>query len=470
MLQHADPGSSRTKDKTQDTLRHEVEQIIAQRLERSHLKKAKPATLPSEAPAAPGPALRRRPLSLQTEPDKPVNREMPDPASGRPSDLAAFDKDFSEDVADEPPLSYESAEAADDLPLSYDTVEEVTEPDMPQNQMEFERIDLLQAEERQAELRQENLRQEELSQQGDRRQGERRNMEFLRTELQWSSSPEPEEKRGLIKRMGFRRSRFTLLALALVSAAVAGGLALTNQAPPPEPEVAAAPPPEPVVVPTTSILIATQQIGAGEKLTEASLGWHEVPVSTLLPGYISAKADPEAIASFDQTIARYPFFPGDPIRADKLLDSPRQSLAAVLASGMRGISVPVSSVAAAGGFIKPDDHVDVVLTSNGVTRTVLEDVRVLAVGDRFGPSTTGDANEDPETANKAFNGTTTAILELDPTAAEVLARATATGSLTLTLRPPESGTASRPTPRNGADQTIRLTSAFWNDSYSPTAK
>ena len=133
---------------------------------------------------------------------------------------------------------------------------------------------------------------------------------------------------------------------------------------------------------------------------------------------------------------------------------------------MRGISVPVSSVAAAGGFIKPDDHVDVVLNSMGTTRTVLADVRVIAIGDRFGPETTGDANEDPETANKGFAGNTTAILELDPTDAEVLVKASTSGDLTLTLRPPDKQNAPRQALRDGADQAIRLTSAFWNDNYS----
>ena len=80
------------------------------------------------------------------------------------------------------------------------------------------------------------------------------------------------------------------------------------------------------------------------------------------------------------SIARYPLFPGDPIRMDKLLSQAQQSLASTLQPGMRGISVMVSAGAAAGGFIKPDDHVDVVLATDAdgqrVTRTVLQDVRV----------------------------------------------------------------------------------------------
>ncbi len=457
MLQHADPDLSPTPQEGEDALREDIQQIIAQRLERSHLKKAKPAKTEEDSRAEP--SLRRRPVSdsIAAEPSAPSDRQ---------SDFAAFDEDLVADVTDEAPLSYSAPEPAEQPPLSFSSVPDISEIEDFEQAQQFdavpERFSTIERPETESDTPEPLERR-----QGDRRQAERRNMEFLRTELQWSSSPEPEEKKGLLKRLGFKPSRLMLLVLAIASAAIAGALALSSApAPTPEPVVEAAPPPPPIEVPMTSVLVATQEIGAGDKLTSASLSWHEVPVSTLLPGYISSEAEPEALTSYAEAIARYPFFPGDPIRADKLLDSPRQSLAAVLTPGMRGISVPVSAVAAAGGFIKPDDHVDVVLNSNGTTRTVLADVRVLAIGSKFGPETTGDANEDPETANKGFAGTTTAILELDPTDAEVLVKATTSGALTLTLRPPDKQDAPRQAVRDGANQAIRLTSAFWNDHYS----
>ena len=457
MLQHADPDFASSPEKGDDAFREDIQQIIAQRLERSQLKKARPADN-TEAPPA-EPSLRRRPLSesISAEPAQDFAKK---------SDFSAFEEDIEFDVSDKGPLDDSAPERVEQPPLSYSSVPDISEIDELEETPQFDAIPegfstLERPEAKPGAAEPEERRQ------GDRRQAERRNMEFLRTELRWSATPEPEEKHGLLKRLGIKPSRLMLLVLAIASAAIAAALALSSApAPAPAPVVEAAPAPAPVEVPMTKVLVATTEIGAGEKLTDASLSWHEMPVSTVLPGYISSEAEPEALTSYAETIARYPFFPGDPIRADKLLDSPRQSLAAALTPGMRGISVPVSSVAAAGGFIKPDDHVDVVLNANGTTRTVLADVRVIAIGDRFGPETTGDANEDPETANKGFAGNTTAILELDPTDAEVLVKASNSGNLTLTLRPPDKQDGPRQALRNGANQAIRLTSAFWNDDYS----
>lgn len=457
MLQHADPDYASSAEDGQDALREDIQQIIAQRLERSQLKKAKPARDAEESRSEP--SLRRRAVRDSVAPES-------SPEHGRQSDFSAFEDDLVSDVIDEGPLSYSTPETVAEPPLSYTSVPDITEigdfEEISQFDAAPERFSTLTRPETKPDASDPAERR-----QGDRRQAERRNMEFLRTELQWSSSPEPEEKRGLLKRLGFKRSRLILLVLAIASAAIAGALALSGApTPAPDPVAEAAPPPVPVEVPMTSVLVAVKEIGAGDKLTVASLSWHEVPVSTLLPGYISSEAEPEALTSYAEAVARYPFFPGDPIRADKLLDSPRQSLSAALTPGMRGISVPVSSVSAAGGFIKPDDHVDVVLDFNGTTHTVLANVRVLAIGSKFGPDTTGDANEDPETANEGFAGTTTAILELDPTDAEVLVKATNSGALTLTLRPPDQDDAPRQALRDGANQAIRLTSAFWRDDFS----
>lgn len=425
MLQHADPELPQAQDEAQDSLRQEVEQIIAQRLERRNLMKPKPNDAPAPAPQPAEPSLRRNPPPPLAGTSETASRPEPD------SDFAAFANEFAQDQAP-------------DHTSTYEPIGELPELDQPQRLME--------------------------RRQNDRRQGERRNMEFLRTELPWSSSPETAEKKRMFGGAGFKRSRFFLLGLAALSAAVAAGLALTNSPPPPAPKPVAPVVAEVVKTPMTRILIATQTIGAGQKLGADSIGWHEVPVATLLPAYISVDSEPDAITTFNQSVARYPFLPGDPIRADKLLTSPRHSLSASLSPGMRAVSVAVTADAAAGGFIKPDDHVDVVLATSvqgqRTTRTVLRDVRVIALNAELGPGTTGEAADDLEDASKVFKGMALATLELDPDAAEVLVRAAANGSLTLTLRPPTDNTTADSERHSGANQAIRLTSAFWSDTYS----
>ncbi len=85
----------------------------------------------------------------------------------------------------------------------------------------------------------------------------------------------------------------------------------------------------------------------------------------------------------------------------------------------------------AGGFILPNDRVDVLLTHSlpgrgkqFATSTILTDVRVLAVDQTFGQ----------KKDEKAVVGKT-ATLELTPGQAEMIARASAAGTLSLSLRP-----------------------------------
>ena len=58
-----------------------------------------------------------------------------------------------------------------------------------------------------------------------------------------------------------------------------------------------------------------------------------------------------------------PVAQGEPIRENKVIIGKRGGyLAAVLPAGIRAVSVDVSPDTAAGGFILPNDHVDVLLT------------------------------------------------------------------------------------------------------------
>jgi pilus assembly protein CpaB len=62
-------------------------------------------------------------------------------------------------------------------------------------------------------------------------------------------------------------------------------------------------------------------------------------------------------------IARVPFSAGEPIRESKLIKAKGSGyMAAILPSGMRAISVEISPETGAGGFILPNDHVDVILS------------------------------------------------------------------------------------------------------------
>jgi pilus assembly protein CpaB len=104
-------------------------------------------------------------------------------------------------------------------------------------------------------------------------------------------------------------------------------------------------------------------------------------------------------------------------------------MSATLTPGRRAVSIKVEAETTAGGFILPNDRVDVVHTQQvGDNRTfrsmtILRDIRVLAIDQ----SAKSDANTQTAVGK-------TATLELDEGQAEIINQAQASGTLSLTLR------------------------------------
>ena len=111
-------------------------------------------------------------------------------------------------------------------------------------------------------------------------------------------------------------------------------------------------------------------------------------------------------------------------------------MAAILPTGMRAISTEISPETAAGGFILPNDRVDVILskreknpdrasTSGDAVSSeiILSNVRVLAID---------QAPKEKDGQNSVVGKTVT--LELKPEQSETLARARQSGTLSLALR------------------------------------
>jgi pilus assembly protein CpaB len=110
-------------------------------------------------------------------------------------------------------------------------------------------------------------------------------------------------------------------------------------------------------------------------------------------------------------------------------------MAAILPVGMRAVSTEISPETGAGGFILPNDRVDVILSKRekdagranaaDVVRSdiILPNVRVLAID---------QAPKEKDGQNAVVGKTVT--LELKPEQAETLARARQTGTLSLALR------------------------------------
>jgi pilus assembly protein CpaB len=231
-----------------------------------------------------------------------------------------------------------------------------------------------------------------------------------------------------------KRARIILLSVAVVAGGLAAFLATRGSAPQ-QIHVAG----EVTKETRTMIMVARKSIGVGERLNSALIKWEEWPSGSLRPEYINIDATPEGMEELTGAVARFEFFVGEPIREAKLARADQGFLSAVIEPGKRGVSIAVTAESGAGGFIVPNDRVDVVLTSDTDfgerSDTILQNVKVLVIDRRLGQlgETAGEGNADePETTS--FENDTIAVLELDPSQSEIIINASEIGELALVLR------------------------------------
>lgn len=227
------------------------------------------------------------------------------------------------------------------------------------------------------------------------------------------------------------RSRIVILGVAVVAAIGAGYLAKGMSTTPPAQTVADAPVAQPPIE-TLEVLIVSQQVNMGDRVGPA-LKWQEWPKSVVDSSFITKENKPEAPEELQKAIARYTLYPGEPVRLARLVLEGQNFMSAILSPGMRAVAIEIAVDTSAGGFILPDDHVDVIMTrrsedtANGpgfITETVLENIRVLAI----------DQTPQEDESGKTILGKT-ATLELTPAQAEVITVAQRMADrLTLALR------------------------------------
>jgi pilus assembly protein CpaB len=187
---------------------------------------------------------------------------------------------------------------------------------------------------------------------------------------------------------------------------------------------------------TVDVLVAKSDIGLGQTVTPEDMLWQTWPAATASNTFIRRNQRPDATTQIGGSIARAPFIAGEPIREPKLVKANGSGfMAAILPAGMRAISTEISPETGAGGFILPNDRVDVILSkrekntgranATDVVKSeiILPNVRVLAID---------QAPKEKDGQNTVVGKTVT--LELRPEQAETLARARQTGTLALALR------------------------------------
>ncbi len=228
-----------------------------------------------------------------------------------------------------------------------------------------------------------------------------------------------------------KAARLVVLTVAIAAGGVAALLAGRSEKPP-------APKPQAVAKPNTiDILVAKGNIPLGHRLTPGDVTWQAWPATTAAGNFIRKPDRPAAIEQLSGQIVRAPFVSGEPIRDAKLINAKGSGfMAAILPSGMRAVATQITPESSAGGFILPNDHVDVILSrrdkaaekANGgaevhTSEIILSNIRVLAI----------DQNVSEKDGKKVVVGKT-ATLELNPSQVETLALAQQTGTLSLALR------------------------------------
>jgi pilus assembly protein CpaB len=188
----------------------------------------------------------------------------------------------------------------------------------------------------------------------------------------------------------------------------------------------------------TQVLVAVAPIGVGERLSTQTVQWADWPEGAVRADYISIAARPEGLTDITGAVARFEIFPGEPIIEQKIVRTGQGYMSAVLDKGKRGVSVAVEAASASGGFIMPNDHVDVVSsrqTNTGlISETIIHNVKVLAINLRLGETGATGKPEDPENPNAAFQSKAIATLELSPQEGEAVINAAQIGTVSLSLR------------------------------------
>jgi pilus assembly protein CpaB len=227
-------------------------------------------------------------------------------------------------------------------------------------------------------------------------------------------------------------ARIVVLAIALSAGGVAAYLASgadNGSKPPPAAPVAQ--------LPTVEVLVAKNDINLGQRVKPEDLQWQVWPASTASNSFIRKSDRPDATKELTGAIVRTAMMAGEPIREQKLVKADGSGfMAAILPSGMRAVSTEISAETGAGGFILPNDRVDVLLTRRFKnpdprgsmpdiiqTEIVLHNVRVLAID---------QAPKEKDGQNAVLGKTVT--LELKPEQNVALASARQAGTLSLALR------------------------------------
>lgn len=185
-----------------------------------------------------------------------------------------------------------------------------------------------------------------------------------------------------------------------------------------------------------SVVVASRDLYRGESIEVEDITVLNVPTEgVVLKGVI---VDPQAVVGhvLNQTV-----YAGEWIIDRKIGSDESQSntgMGSLLDEGRRAVRIPVSPESGLIGLLRPSDHVDVIGVfesadgSRMISRTVLENIEVLTVGDQTSYSRPENKKSDEKSAPS--QGRSMVTLNVDTNQAEQLALAVNVGTVHLALR------------------------------------
>ncbi|MGA8366575.1 MAG: Flp pilus assembly protein CpaB [Candidatus Acidiferrales bacterium] len=178
-------------------------------------------------------------------------------------------------------------------------------------------------------------------------------------------------------------------------------------------------------IPSIQVVIAAEDLPPGTLLGAENLRQVDWPAAQAMEGMRTRLEDCQGRAVLNAVVENEPI-----LEANLAAKDSGAGLPAIIPQGMRAVSVAVNDVIGVAGFVQPGTAVDVIATgtpagggSTTVARTVLEDIHVLAAGQKVEPDTQG-----------APQSVSVVTLLVRPEQAAVLALASVQGRIQLALR------------------------------------
>lgn len=186
------------------------------------------------------------------------------------------------------------------------------------------------------------------------------------------------------------------------------------------------------------VLTVTRDFAVGERIKENDLVWAPWPKANVVAGFFVKSTAPASIQELAGAVVKQALYKGEAVIAQKVVKKGEQGLlASLMDPGMRAVSIEISAESASGGFVLPNDRVDIILAyeqnadpergipPRSVATTIVTNVRVLAIDQNFSTDQKGETSRIGRTAT----------LEVSPSEVELLALARQKGEVSLSLRP-----------------------------------